>query len=33
MWTDSIFKVTLIEMEDGNHLYQLRPYADVVDSI
>ncbi len=33
MWTDSIFKITLIEKVDGNHLYQLQPYADVEDSI
>lgn len=33
MWIDSIFEVFLIEKVDGNHLYQLRPYTDVVDSI
>lgn len=31
MWTESIFKVSLIEKMDGNTIYLLRPFADVVD--
>lgn len=33
MWTDSIFEVSFIKMQDGSPMYQLQPYSDIVDSM